>query len=419
MDDIIKMEKMLSVIKKYKLLNGINEVQGFHDEPQQYQFVARLNIQRPYTSGYGNKSCNAGGVSFESKENALIKCLGESIERFCFYAYRKKKLTFLPIDELEQTSFPINSFRPIKEKKSKVGCIKGFDLYSREKCDIPAALIYGGYKPGKNETSFEFPLVTTGAAGGFSHEETVLRGIYEVVERDAIMGVYLNSIPVPMVNLLALRDKRVTRILALCTQYKLKIYTFEITNNIGIPAFLSVLIDKSGLGPAVSLGAKAGFNIADSILGSMNETFMVRTLIRRVYLEKQIGKKEQIDNNEAIIINRGLFWWDTKMISKLSFLLKNNLEKKVVVQKKLDNRRELKKSISLLKQKGLHVYVADITADIFHEIKYTVYKVFIPGLQPLYLNENEKQYVNIPRLKEIAEWFGVGHKINSVPHPFL
>jgi hypothetical protein len=66
-----------------------------------------------------------------------------------------------------------------------------------------------------------------------------------------------------------------------------------------------------------------------------------------------------------------------------------------------------------------HIFFADITLDFLKKINFFVYKVIIPNLQPLYLEENKRK-INFERLKQVSDYFG--HKfrlMNKIPHPFL
>ena len=75
----------------------------------------------------------------------------------------------------------------------------------------------------------------------------------------------------------------------------------------------------------------------------------------------------------------------------------------------------------MLGKKGHDVYYVDITHSKIKKSGYRVYKIIIPTLQPLYLNESEKKgCIREKRLKEVLSFFGKkkGY-INTTPHPFM
>ncbi len=162
------------------------------------------------------------------------------------------------------------------------------------------------------------PLISTGAAGGFSHEETLLNGIYEIVERDAFMTTYLNKIAVQKVDIRSLQNSTIQKTIASCFRYKLDPYVFNITNDLGIPSFMTILIDRTGIGPAVSVGLKSGLNSVGTIIGSLTEALQIRISIRNRLLQDR--RKRKITEVKTID-DRAYMWSSTKMIHHLNYLL--------------------------------------------------------------------------------------------------
>ena len=104
----------------------------------------------------------------------------------------------------------------------------------------------------------------------------ILNGIYEIVERDSLLGVYLNRISPPIIDLAALKDKRIDYLIDQFKKYKLELFVLDTTTDLSIPSFISLLFDRTGRGPAVGIGVKAGFHPKDAIISAIGEVLMTR-----------------------------------------------------------------------------------------------------------------------------------------------
>ena len=413
-------EILLNYLTKSKIIKSISEVRYFNDDPKFYYYFAKLLLTKEHTDGFIDKALCSSGVSFVSRESALLKCLGEAFERCSQELYREENIKFTKANAWPQEKFPLTLFSPILKKDSILGYIEGFNISRKNRVILPAGLVYLNYEKKESEVNFNYPVVSTGAAGGFRYESAVLRGIYEVVERDAFMCGYLNSISFPMVDLEVLKDKGLSTVLESIKRYNLELFTFEATNDLSIPCFVSILIDRTGLGPAVSVGAKASLNCLEAIKGSIGETFILRNMIRAAMLSDN-SKKRKIGSKLLSELNkRGLYWCPVSGIGRLNFLLNQKPQKKKFREFHRTEKETLDYVVKILKNRGFDVYCADISSDLLKKVNYTVCKILIPGLQPLYLCESQKKFVDKKRLKQVADYFGVkDHKMNQIPHPFL
>lgn len=410
-----QIKKMLSVLEdKIDCIEDLIAPPQFHDDPKFYMCSSLLSIDKKRSDGalnpiYGN------GISFSDPELAMLKCLGESIERVCLSTYKKEDIRYKNLSDWDQDTFPLIRFFP-DSSSGVVGYIKGVNLTRKKTCGIPADLLYLNYNKSKDEINFLFPKVSTGAAGGFEKGRASLNAIYEIIERDSFMSTYLGMIPAKMIDPSSVNSPEVEHILSQCLRYNLEIYLFDISTDLEIPSFLSVLVDRTGVGPAVSVGAKAGLHISNAIEGSMLEAFLVRNMLRNASVRKE---KSNIDPFVKLILKRGMNWYNVSSISNLNFLLNQKPQKMKHKKLTLDTEKELVRVVKALEKKGYDVYASDISVRELKEIGYSVFKVLIPGLIPLYLHEKEKKFANKDRLRTVCEWFGRPLRENSVPHPFL
>lgn len=403
---------------KSSILKQIEKMVTINDEPKFSHYFALLD----FSKSIGIKPVEevvAAGVSFKSKYLALLKCLGESIERYSLFAFKQESLVFSKFINLKTKALnpSIYTDSPLTEKVN-FGWIKGFSLTNNKEQLIPAQLAILRFK-----TIYREPLLTspisTGAAGGFDRESTILRAIYEIIERDAAMTMYLNKIKTPQIDIGAINNKLIQSISSTFKKYKLEWALFDITNDLKIPVFLSILIDRTGIGPALCLTAKASLHIEDAIIGSIEECLMIRLGVRFLKFRNQ-SDNHKIDPTRLVTLNeRSLYWSTLDRLDKLSFFL-DQVPRPIKIKKlNITPKQELNTLIKMISESGYEISYVDITPDLFKKTGYLIYKVIIPGLQPLYIVEKEREFVE-QRLKKVAKYFGKNKfKINKFPHPFL
>lgn len=420
-----KIEKLLHVMEEKQILAELGRIKQYSDEVRMIHYYAQLRYSKKNSDGNSYKGASAvSGISLLSKEQALLKCLMEAVERFSSFSYKNESIY---VDNYDKILSFGNAFDPAilsspKSKSTVMGWVMGENLTEAKKCFIPAQLIYLYYKKQVGEETFLFPNITTGTAAGFDRQFAILHGIYEVVERDAVMGIYLNKIKAPKIDLNTINNADIKVLLTSCERYNLELCVFNITTDIGIPTFMGILIDRTGVGPAITIGAKSSMNAEEALVGGVLETFLTRTWLRReIEKRKNVIPGFDMEKGNFSMLDRGLFWSSPLMIKELNFLLMQKTVPFQNIKRSNQKKSDMDSVMNRLSKKGFTVYGADITAPIFQKIGCFVYKIIIPGLQPLYLNEYERQsVVNVKRLKEIGMYFGKKEvEVNKIPHPFL
>lgn len=416
-------ENLLHVMESNRLLLELDRMMQYNDEVKVIHYYAKLRYLKKNSDGnsYANSSA-VSGLSLYSKEIALLKCLMEAVERYCVSVYKNDTIINGNYEQIVKLGEVLNpaSVSAGYHKSEALGWVEGVNLSENGKCFLPAQLVYLYYKKKQAEPILAFPNVTTGTAAGFDFESTVLRGIYEVIERDAMMGIYLNKISAPKLDTTMFKNRYIKELIEKCERYKLELNVFDITTDLGIPTIMAVLVDRTGIGPAITIGTKTSASIEEALLGAITEPFLTR-----IWLRMELEKKNIIipkRSREILsLLDRGLFWSSPSMIKELDFLLQQKSFSSKNKSRVKKGKTSLIYVLQTLKNKGLTVYGADITAPMFQKIGCLVYKIIIPNLQPLYLNEYEKERViNKKRLESIQKFTGNNSsEINSIPHPFL
>ena len=408
------------------LIKGIYKHVSYNDEPKLYGYS--VSFKNNY--GTADGEADAGGLSFNQKR-ALIRALGEAIERFSLGNNNEKKFihkTFHDLVKLHKSALDPKTFILFPHKNnyirnlelSKLHWVEGKFLSSHKKVLVPAQIVYTPYAYQSSEPVLSFPI-STGAAAGTNISEALYRGICEVVERDSFMIAYLNKIPSPHINLSSMNEQPIPNIVETFRRYNLELIVLDLTTNLQIPAFAAIILDRTGIGPAVSVGLKAGFNTSDTILGAIEEAQMVRFYTRDKVSYKTSFKK----NNEITTIEeRAHFWSPISMIKQLDFWLNRKTYKNNCAQTLKSSKDYLRKTVTLLDKRGIDIIYVDITDKLVKKYGFTVVKVIIPQLQPLYLDERYP-YIKKDRIYITPVEMGYYQKpkqknlLNKIPHPFL
>lgn len=421
MKQLQQIKLILEELESEKLLRSVDKIDFFYDEPKFFRYACILQNVYKFTEGIiFDKNPSAGGISPFRREEALLKCLVESAERISLAMFRKKNFFFETFPTLKKNALdPFLYYSiPASRQNTSFGWMTGKNLYDEKEILLPAQLIFLNFRQ-----TYAEPFLTTttssGVAAGFSHEETLLRAILEAVERDAFLAIYLLRISPPQINLARIKDERINNIIGKIKRYKLEMYVFDITTDIGIPVFASLIMDKTGFGPGLSIGLKSSFDEKDAIIGSMMEACGSRFITRTRIIKDKLKHIDIVPDKIRTFEERGFIWYSPEMLKHIRFFFQGSEKTISLNNSKLDTDKQLKTAIKLLHKKGLAAYYADATPEMFRKIGLLVYKAIIPGLQPVFFNEANRE-IKKGRLTEVARYFGKQSiTINNIPHPFL
>ncbi len=410
----VKIKSLLTTLKSMGLLKSIYRINAFYDEPQIFHYGASLDFQQKYSDGLIPDEITASGLSFNSANTALLKCLGESIERYCLYCYKESSVTLLGINKLGEF---LNTSSNVVNNQL-VGCVSGYNTIDKTRVFIPAQLVYLNYKLRNNEARLFSNIISTGAAGGFNANSTILRGIYEIIERDAFMTTYLNKISHHPIDLFTIHNEKINFILNEYKRYNLQVFLFNITNDLFVPTFLTISIDPFAM-PILSLGLRSDLRVNEAIIGSLEEAILTRSWIRKKIVNRELRQKVVSVKKINTLITRAQYWLNRNALNTLSFLLRQRPVPLNAQNTYYNDEKCFDLIINTLMKKNLHIYHVDITHQVFKKSGYLVYKVLIPELQPLYLKEQHPE-IRRERLRAVAKFFGKRFSgINQIPHPFL
>ncbi|GIW65473.1 MAG: hypothetical protein KatS3mg093_452 [Candidatus Parcubacteria bacterium] len=369
----------------------------FFGEPSLYYYIYLNNHERNKLFSFFT------GVSFFSRELAFQKCFFELLEKKSFLLKPKEEKVIFKKLPFEEDFYQNNVIFEEKETIQKIietGNIKqvkkmslyfeewieGEDLTNNKQVLLPAQLIYPYL------SSLYSSFLMNGAAADYNKKNAIIRAIYETIERDAKVNLFIKKkFPKKLSKKILCKIKPVFLIIKKYHQYRLKPVILDITSDLNIPVFMTVLFDFSETNnPFVSFGYRAGLDIEEAIIGSLEDAFfsrIIQKLRNRLFPYFETNKiviflnkrKVYIPEYSYNYIQSSAAYYLLNSFSKItttSYLYKNKFKKKLKVDE------QLRLVLSMLKEKGYKVYIKDISPQILSTVQVFVIKAIIPGLHP-------------------------------------
>lgn len=418
----------------FGLILELKRERQYYDEPKFWYYNASINPNFKVHDG-NNFASSASGFSFFSHDEALLKCLAESIERFCNYHFESKfTTTHASIKNCHKEIIPIKSFaryspfqlskpeyqRFVFTNTKKIHWTDCVELSTNNKKLIPCNAVYLSC-PYINTEPLLYPPISTGVAGGSTIEEAIVNGMYEAIERDAYSIAFLQKIPSKKIRLNKMLNSKIQFFLETAERYGLELICLDLTTDLNIPVIGVLIVDKTNIGKATSVGLKCHVDPATAILGAIAEAFHTRGWIRQEYEAHIADPNNSNVSSKSDFIRRGLWWYPLSKINSLDFWIETSSYSPISLSKaSLSVSSQLKLIKKRLSANNCETFWKDITHVAFKKIGYHIVKVIIPQLQPLVFDEalpisGGYRLYSVP----IALGYKQHKKINTDPNPFL
>lgn len=402
------LEKTIAELLSLNIITSPIRVPQFTDEPKFTQYFCK-----PLQSEDSENEDIGHSIS-ENQKLAEIKAIGEALERHALSNPNQEAIIGNyssienAIDPTRFLNFSAKQLRGMEKEyhakilSSQFQWVSAYELPSRQEFKLPAQLVYIDGHPLENELLIRQPI-STGAAFHLSKEKAEIAGMLEVIERDAFMISFLKGKSLQQIN----PDHKETNDLVNYFQrYYLEISLFNITTDLEVPAVMALLTDKSQIGPAVSIGTKAGASYVECAKGAILEAQQIRPWLRQKY--NGAPMKIKTPNEISSITDRIEYWYSLERIEDVKYWFGKD---KVDLTKLESKNLKRKNLVNLVRNKGHNIYATDITPNSIKEKGGWIMKVNIPELHPLYLDE-KCRYLKSKRLGEIS--------IEGLPpHPFI
>lgn len=429
--DLLPLFEIAKKLQSAGVITSFNQNFGYADEPLRYSWTVRCATPDQHM---------AGGMSASSDGDALVSALAESLERFIWFSdhHWLKHGERMSTKEVTRTgkSFvsPVRfagfsaeqraqSTRLKLTDDSVFNWIKAWSVINKEQVLAPAQIFLSG-RDGqfKDEPMIRTPI-TTGLATWPTKEGAILRGVLEIVERDAYMITWLNQLRLPRLDLEKIASSRpsLLNLIERCRQYGLEPRAIRLATDAPTYAVCASVEDTYGNAPGITIGLKAHYDLGRAIEGALLEALRIRQNIRR-RLDND-GEWQDSKNPEHIDhMERTHYWSKPGRDHKLRFLFgetQGNVQELTKVSANNDT-EQLDALLSWARAKKYEVVTLSLGESRFNVSPWQVEMVTMPELQPMHQNEHYR-YLSGDRLKEVPKMFGyepLEKPYTEEPHPF-
>src|ERR1700752_139161 len=285
---------------------------------------------------------------------------------------------------------------------------------------IPASLAVTGYSLQHTDERF-VPILSTGFAAGTRLAQTILRGIYEIVERDAFMIPWLNRLSCPRLQVQS-TSAPVRESLNQLSEEGFAVDFVNLTMELGIPVFLSVIehrVPELKPNDCKIFGLGYHLNPDRALVKSYVEA--LRLLLN--YYE--FDQDDELRVRKVDLYSKNPFF-DESYFQKTGFL---NESTEVMTLEQTSTRAaddyesELRTCLTALNSKGADLFFADFTPEELCDTSYSLTRVFISKMQP-HLYEHDFWRLANPRITQTPVTMGyrkvpLNEKdLNLLPNPF-
>ena len=366
-----------------------------------------------------------------TETEAEVHTLMESVERYSNMVVDESRLVWSAYKKIEMRAInPIDLGLYSEEQydRKDLGCsrfsadseipwIEGYDLYSGKTVLIPADFVY--YPAIRKE-----PLVFDTSNGASAHTDTVqaiLNGLFELIERDSFLTMWLNKFSMPILNLKKL-PFGFSESVRLMKEFGISVKLVDMTGDTQIPAIAAVCYNKDPTKyPALLVGAGSHTDPEKAVQKALFEMeFMLSEMLEHPN-KKKITHPHQI----TTMYEHPLYYLNPKMRKYWKFMISGKQTSKLPALRtnfSKDNHIRLTQIVKLLHNNKHRVVCVDLTPSDLKRRGLKSVKVFVTGFQPLYVGTELR--LNLERLNSSAERIGRKYKadrnvseLNLAPHP--
>lgn len=330
------------------------------------------------------------GASALNKEDASLKAMGETLERYALafeqncentklkHAVNSTALKIRDVKWFHESQYGEKYSSPVKSDYFKF--IEGRTIEG-DKILFPEQLIcFTKRRRSEKNIGYSF---STGCATGYSHKETIIKGILEQVERDSALFSWYKK---DSFEYLDLNSSDKVKDLSEKLQLK-RFLLLDTTTDINIPSILGITWDKEG---DVAFSFAASNSMEEAAIDALKELAQMKV------------------NNKRILLS-GEDVSDTSGFSIDQFRNERLGDSKAINCKKITNQQ----IISRIQDHGHKIAVFDVTTPDLDEQDLKVTKTVIPSL--CQFGKQDEMFLGQERIQKLLD-----SSIENVePPPFL
>lgn len=402
-------------------------------------FIAAADTVNTQIYGFPNEVTSKGsgaGLTYAAAQGAAI---GEGIERYAFSIVHSEDLllgSFNDMNEKDRNPIAPNRWAmfdasqyaslpiPPFNDATPIAWTPAQSLTHHRDCLVPASMVYIPYAPAFQEQGEQIVTfaISTGSACARSRAEAMLKGICELIERDAFMIMWRNRLPLPRIIIdpkCALYDIFHAKFDRPGLQYTL----IQTTLDLGMPSFVGLVLDTRSDPPGIMVGGAAHPDPNRAALKTLLE--LVQGLKWKDFMKKTFTPEpgyrnvRSFDDRAHLYASNDLreafrFLWDHPHEVPLSG---------IPTQDTGHISRDLKLWVDKLAARDLEVIATDMTPADAEACGLYVTRVLVPGFETME-GDHLLPFLGGRRWRDVPVQLGLLpaeteiESINPYPHPY-
>jgi ribosomal protein S12 methylthiotransferase accessory factor len=389
---------------------------------------------------FGREARFRCGGSHASRDRALAAGLGETAERYSASylpehefvlataaelgaeAVDPERFRFFRDDQYASPGFPFRPFR----RSTELRWVRGFSIPDGAPAYLPVQLVYLPWQP--EAWTKEPPIAystSSGLACAGTLEEAILRGLLELVERDAFAITWYAGLSLPLLDwrsapALAAHERRYF------APTRLHYAAVDLSRFLGVPTVLGVVRGGSDDPAALGVGAASAATVEEAWARALSEAFAVRSWARSMRLEWPERSFDPSFGDVTTFDDHVLLYGDPAHAAHAAFLDSSAEIADVFDVAPLpgvDVRDRIEALAERLATAGASAYAVEVTAPDVREAGVSVVRVVCPELCPLDAI-HDARFLGLRRLYEVPFELGLkprplrAEELNPYPHPF-
>lgn len=408
------------------------------DEPKVYWAHAS-----PPLFYQGSQTClehHGFGIS-AIPERAVIKAIGECIERYAAFPPDHRALVFGSRATISQTcravapgSFALFSPAQYADQalpfehpacQRPMHWVKGVSLTCGDPVLVPASFVFVPYDSRitsyASDPCFATPI-STGLACGQTYGAAVYRGLLEVIERDAFMLSWRHELSMPTLDTRQFRGALTQSLLRAVGAIPVSCVVKLATVDISVSVVLVMLTATTPRFPLFAMGAGADFDTEQALVLALEEALLCYSGLSRVESPQEVDERAELARGVNAVALHGLAHARDASLQAMRHCL---VKPTAFASDALTARRDgtLGDLVQELNEKGYEAIAVDLTPEDIDEAGFKVVRVLVPGLQPLDIDQNWP-YLGSARSEAMFQRLN-GEPMpqasalpNRMPHPF-
>lgn len=309
----------------------------------------------------------------------------------------------------------------------EIDWVWGCSLFSGDPLLVPQQLVYYTRHIEDSEPKL-IDNNSSGCALGSCLEEAILKGLLELIERDAFVIGWLRKLAYPRIDLTGCEDRRMNLIMDRLDYLNFDVALLDGRLDIACPVVIAVARRRDDEIGAVAVGSCASPDATEAMRGALLEAATSIVELPRLFLadEERIRALAADHYRVRTVSDHQLLYALPEMAHQTRWMDASPVRKRPADGDESgyhpgDIAQNLRHLLAQLRALGLKEAVfVDQTTREQRLLGLVTVRVIVPGLAPIDFGHPRNRAEHLPRLRSapVAAGLAAGGALNALPHPF-